>query len=245
MSQVLHFQIKAIQAAKDQDWQAAIDHNVALLEIKPEDISALNRLGAAYLQVGDTKKAQATFERALGVDQSNKLARKNLEKIKNKQTPQVPSFSPESFIEEPGKTKSVELYRLAGKDVLDTLSIGQLCQLQPKNRYVSVLVNDIYVGALPEDLSFRLTKLLNTGNIYSCRIRSCNGNSCAVHLRELERSAKNRDLSSFPVNKSSVTSTINDVDESMLEDDIPVEIVHTDTDTEKSFDDFDSDRDRD
>jgi tetratricopeptide (TPR) repeat protein len=242
MSQFIHFQQKAIKAAKDQDWQTAIESNVSLLELKPEDISALNRLGAAYLQVGDTKKAQAAFERALVVDQSNKLARKNLERIKNKQATHVPSFSPESFIEEPGKTKSVELYRLAGKDVLDTLSVGQLCKLQPKNRYVSVLVNDIYVGALPEDLSFRLTKLLNTGNVYSCRIRSTNGNSCAVHLRELERSPKNRDLSSFPVNKASVTSTINDVDESMLEEDIPVEIVHTDTDTEKSYDDFDSDR---
>jgi tetratricopeptide (TPR) repeat protein len=243
MSQVLHLQQKAIQAAKNQDWPGAVEHNQLLLELKANDVPALNRLGAAYVQLKDIKKAKDAFEQVIAIDNSNKLARKNLDRIRNKQTTQVASFSPESFIEEPGKTKSVELYRLAGKDVLASMSIGQACDLQPKNRYVSVAINGIYVGALPEDLSFRLTKLLDTGNIYSCRIRSCNGNSCVVHLREVERSSKNKDINSFPANKSSVTSTINDVDESMLEEDIPVEIVHTDTDTEKSYDDFESSRD--
>lgn len=205
-------------------------------EKKGKVFGQLSRL----IQKGDTKRAKATFEQVLQVDSSNKLARKNLDRLKNKQATQVASFSANSFIEEPGKTKSVELYRLAGKDVLANLSIGQACELQTKNRYVSVSANGTYVGALPEDLSFRLTKLLSTGNTYSCRIRSCNGHSCVVHLREVERSPKNKDVNSFPVNRAALTSTINDVDESMLEEDIPVEIVHTDTDTEKSFDDFES-----
>lgn len=240
MSQVLLLQQKAIKAAKDQDWSAAVEHNLALLELNADDVSALNRLGAAYVQLGNVKKAKETFEQVLTFDTSNKLAHKNLDRLKNKQTTQVASFSPDSFIEEPGKTKSVELYRLAGKDVLNTLSIGKACELQTKNRYVSVSVDGTYVGALPEDLSFRLTKLLSTGNKYSCRIRSCNGNSCTVHLKEIERSSKNKEVNSFPVNRAALTSSINDMDESMLEEDIPVEIVHTDTDTEKTFDDFDS-----
>lgn len=240
MSQVLLLQQKAIKAAKDLDWSAAVEANQSLLELKSDDVPALNRLGAAYVQLGDTKKAKTTFEQVLGIDTSNKLAHKNLDRLKNKQTTQVASFSADSFIEEPGKTKSVELYRLAGKEVLSNLSIGKACELQTKNRYVSVSVDGTYVGALPEDLSFRLTKLLSTGNTYSCRIRSCNGSSCVVYLRELERSPKNKDVNSFPVNRMAIASSINDVDESMLEEDIPVEIVHTDTDTEKSFEDFDS-----
>lgn len=239
MSQIVKLQQKSVKAAKEQNWDEALQLNQELLELKPYDIGALNRLGATYLQLKKPNKARQIFKQVLKVDRSNKLAIKQLQRIKNKQVTSLPSFSNEYFIEEPGKTKSVELYRLADKNVLSKISIGQKCHLQPKNRYISVCLDDVYIGSLPEDLSFRLTKLIKSGNIYSCRIRSCDKAHCVVHLREQERSKKNQHVSSFPHNHNSVApSTINEVDESMLEDDIPVEIVHTDTDAEKTFDDI-------
>ncbi|MBU0578674.1 hypothetical protein KKE34_01750 [Patescibacteria group bacterium] len=238
MSQTLKLQQQAINAAKNQNWEKAIQINQKLLELKPLDINALNRLGATYLQLNKSTKAKKYFKLVLGVDRSNKLAKKHLERIKNKQNTNLPSFSNEYFIEEPGKTKSVELYRLADKNVLSKISIGQECQLQPKNRYISICRDDVYIGSLPEDLSFRLTKLIKSGNTYSCRVRSCDKSYCVVHLRELERSKRNKNTNSFPNSHGSITATINEVDESMLEGDIPVEIVDTDTDAEKTIDDI-------
>lgn len=244
MSQILRLQQQAINAAKRQEWELACQANQDLLELKPNDVNALNRLGATYLQLGKSRKAQQAFKQVLEIDSSNKLATKHLQRIKEKQITALPSFSRESFIQEPGKTKSIELYRLADKNVLKNISVGQECTLQPKNRYISVKVNDTYIGALPEDLSFRLAKLIKSGNTYSCRIRSCNGVECIVHLRELERSAKNKDVASFANNQANTTSvTVNEVDESMIEKDIPVEIVDTDTDTEKTLDDVSSPED--
>lgn len=240
MSQRVILQQQAIQAAKEQDWSKAVTLNGELLTVNPQDVGALNRLGVAYLQLGKMNQAKGVFEQVFHIDRSNKLAKKHLERIKHRHTNAMPSFPKEPFIEEPGKTKSVELYRLAGKDILENLSIGQECQLQPKNRYISVSVGEMYLGSLPEDLSFRLTKLIKTGNEYSCRVRSCSATTCTVHLRETTRSKKNQDINSFPTSRGGSVAAINDVDESMLEDDIPVEIVSTDTDSERSLEEFDS-----
>lgn len=241
MSQVLKLKHQAIKAAKDQDWETALLYNQKLLELKPFDIGALNRTGATYLQLHNPRKAQQIFKQVLEVDPANKLAHKHLERIKNKQSNHMPTFSQASFIEEPGKAKSVELYRLAGKKVLEQIRVGQKCQLEPKNRYISVTINDTYIGSLPEDLSFRLTKLITTGNTYECLIQSGDKHHCTVHLKELSRSPQNQSVNSFPKNKDHVTTTtINEVDESMLEEDIPVEMVDTDTDQEKTIDDIET-----
>src|SRR5690606_31224014 len=132
-SQIITHQKKAIQAAKNHDWAAAIEHNLALLELKPTDLNALNRLGTSYIHSKQPKLAKEAYQRVLELDRSNQLALKNLARLKQKQSPPKPAFSHHQFIEEPGKTKTVELYRLAGRETLEELSIGQNCLLEPKN----------------------------------------------------------------------------------------------------------------
>lgn len=238
MNTLVALQQKAITAAKQQDWQAAVDFNLSLLEYRPKDLGALNRLGVAYSQLGKPKKAQGAFKKVLDFDKSNSLAKKHLENLKKKQQANIPAFSKQHFIEEPGKTKTVELHRLAGKQVLQKLSVGQSCILKPKSRYISVETEEgIYIGALPEDLSYRLSKLIKTGNLYSCLVRSCSSCECNVYLKEEQRSRRNEHHNSFPLNKSTSTA-VNDIDETvLLKENIPVEIVHTDHDTEKTLDD--------
>lgn len=227
---------QAIAAAKDQNWSAAVDYNNAIIDQNSNDVGAWNRLGLAYSQLGNTKAAKTAFEKALEIDKSNPIARKNLDKLKNNQTPAVPTFTKQDFIEEPGKTKTVELHRLAGKNVLDNLAVGQECELRPKNRYISVESNGTYIGALPEDISFRLAKLIETGNLYYCCVRSFSANHCNVYIKEMERSEKNRDTNSFPINKTSIGS-VSDLDDLLLDDDIPVEVVDSDTDVERTIED--------
>ncbi|GIK83514.1 MAG: hypothetical protein BroJett025_01360 [Patescibacteria group bacterium] len=234
----------AIKDAKNGDWDQAVEHNLQILELTPENTNALNRLGIAYVQLGKTKDAKQAFTTVLELDKNNKIAAKHLEKLENNQACIAPSFSKSHFIEEPGKTKTVPLFRLAGKNVLDTVSVGKECQLIIKNRFISVEIDGKYIGALPEDLSFRLTKLINAGNTYDCLIRSCNPKNCDVFLKETFQSEKNVGTHSFPPSKMSL-NPLSDLDEAViLEENIPVEIVETDTDTERTFEDrLDSDDD--
>lgn len=227
---------QAIAAAKDQNWSAAIECNKAILDHNPNEVGAWNRLGIAYSQLGNQKAAKSAFQKVLDIDKSNPIARKNLDKIKNNQTLTVPTFARQDFIEEPGKTKTVELHRLAGKNVLDSLTVGTECELKPKNRYISVETNGTYIGALPEDISFRLAKLIDTGNKYYCCIRSFSASHCSVYIKELSRSEKNKDVNSFPAAKMS-NSSLGDLDDLLLDDEIPIEVVDSDTDVERTIED--------
>ncbi len=235
-------ELQAIQAAKTQNWQNATDVNSAILQENPSDINALIRLGVAQVQLDQKAKAKENFQKVLEIDKSNTLAKKHLDRLKNHQGISLSVLpNSEQFIEEPGKTKTVELHRLAGKEQLSSIAIGQGCAFKPKNRYISVEVGKTYVGSLPEDLSYRLTKLITDGNEYECYIRSVSPNSCSVFIKETARSKKNQYVNSFPTNKSAMMTT-----NEMFDDAVPIEMenvklnyVSTDEDEEeKALDTF-------
>lgn len=212
--------LQAINAAKNANWDEAIHTNLQILEETPQDINALNRLGLAHLQLGESKKAKESFEQTLQVDKTNSIAKRQLERITSKLAAPAPAFHREYFIEEPGITKIVELHRLAGKQIVDTLSVGQLCNLVLKKRYISVETSDgVYIGALPEDISFRLSKLISSGNTYSCRVHTVTAKLCTVYLKELTRSKRNEDLHSFPPNKTAAGHGTELDDRFLLDDD--------------------------
>ena len=215
---VSKLQALAIAAAKSGDWSKAVEINQQILEATPQDIPALNRLGMALLHTKETKQAKEAFTTVLEIDKTNSIAKKQLERIKSNNTIPSPTFNKNYFIEEPGKTKIAELHRLSGKQVLDSLAVGMNCALKLKNRYISVETEDgTYVGALPEDLSFRLTKLIQSGNTYHCSVHSCSNNQCSVYLKELTRSDKNKEIHSFPTSKMAGGSSDSD-DRFLLED---------------------------
>lgn len=206
MSSLVQLKQQAIFAAKHGDWEKALAVNQEILEQTPTDIGALNRSGVAYLNLGKVTKAKLAFKTVLDLDATNQLAQKNLVHIKEKTTPNV-QFSSQQFIEEPGKTKVVELHRLASKDILTKLHTGTTCVLKTKKRYISVEANGAYIGALPEDLSFRLTKLMDSGNQYSCAVWTVTATTCSIFLKETTRSAENADIASFPCSRSQLTQT--------------------------------------
>jgi hypothetical protein len=212
----------AIQAAKAKDWSAAISHNQAILHENPQDVQAFIRLGVAQAQLGKTNLAKQAFTQALSFDKSNQLAKKHLEKLKNHLQISLSNLpADEQFIEEPGKTKTVELHRLAGKEQLEKLSLGQSCELKSKNRYISVEANQKYVGSLPEDLSSRLTKLMKGGNTYTCYISSVTPHSCSVFLKEAVRAAEFEFVNSFPLARNQMNS----ISDMYLDDDVALDLI--------------------
>lgn len=223
----------AISAAKKSDWNQAVKLNEDILTQSPKDVEALNRLGQAYLQLNDCNKAKKTFSKVLKIQKTNKIALRNIEKIKNNQTQKINCFATQLFIDEPGKAKNIALHRLAGKQVLHNLSVGQECQMVIKNRYISIETKTgEYIGALPEDISFRLSNLIKTGNTYLCYISSCNEKTCNIYIKENSRSKKNLHQNSFALNKAGSLNNFND--HLVLEKDIPVELVSTDEDNDKT-----------
>ena len=223
---------EAINAAKNQNWQLAIETNQAILEQDTGDVSALNRLGLAFMQIKKIDEAKKAFKRGIELDKSNIIANKHLKKISNNQITTVQTFSDNYFIEEPGKTKIIDLHRLASKQTLTKLSVGEACKLVIKSHYICVEAEDgTHIGSLPEDISFRLTKLITNGNQYSCVVHSCTDKTCKVLIKETHASEKNAHAQSFPVNKQSLSAMSQVNDEFILEDDIPIQAIDGEIET--------------
>lgn len=241
MQTSLSLKQQAITAAKQGDWDQAVTSNMELLEQEPKNTLALNRLGVAYLQLKKLDKAKASFAQALELDRTNIIAKKHLAALKTKKPLKAPSFFRQEFIEEPGKTKIVELHRLAGKPALESLAVGQNGAFKLKQRYISIEVDGTYIGSLPEDISFRLSKLLQTGNTYHCSIHAVAPNHVDVYLKETHRSARNKDKHSFPLTRVTSSASQESDEFVLLNEEIPVEVTDHDNDVEpKTFEDISS-----
>ena len=198
---------KAIRAALEGKWEEAIEFNLYLIKDEPGDITALNRLAKAYTEIGDIEKAGDTYKKVLSLDKYNPIATKNLIRLKSKEKVKIQSSinpSPAiqaNFLEEPGKTKSTQLVRLTDADNLASLHIGQSVILEAKKRSVSVLLSDgTYIGTLPDDLSFRLGRLIRGGNKYETFVKGLPANhGVLIFIRETERSRRYKNTPSFPM----------------------------------------------
>jgi len=186
----------AIAAALAQDWKEAIRVNLAILKRDTSDIESLCRLAFAFLKTGQLLAAKRTYQKVLVLDKYNQIATKNLKKMtslkKKDMTSGASSYmSPMIFLEEPGKTKIVECVHVAPSHVLSTLSAGQEVFLKPKHHGIDVRTsNRTYVAALPDDMSFKLHKMMAGGNTYQAIVKGVDKKSVKVMLRELSRGKK-------------------------------------------------------
>lgn len=225
----------AIAAALAQDWKEAIKINTAILKTNKTSIDALNRLGFSYLMTGHLRIAKRTFGKVIRIDPYNQIALKNIKKLGTirqkdvtKNTKQT--ISPMIFLEEPGRTKLVECINLAPLQVLSSLTSGLEVMLKAKNHVVEIRTDqNSYLGALPDDLSFKLIKLLSAGNRYQAVVKSIAKNSLIVLLRELSRGKRFAHQPSFitqtsyvPFARTATTADdVLDVTPTGEEDDLP------------------------
>ena len=71
----------AIAAALRHDWEPAASANTAILRIAPDSIEALNRLAKALLELGRLAPARDAVGRAIGLDSTNMIARRNADRL--------------------------------------------------------------------------------------------------------------------------------------------------------------------
>ena len=102
------------------------------------------------------------------------------------------------FIEESGKTKSVELVNVAQTSILTRLVTGELLELRIKRLKVFVLdTNNIYIGMLPDDIGKRLIKFIKGGNTYEACVKSANEHHVIIFIKELKRASRFKNYPSF------------------------------------------------
>ena len=74
---------QAISLAMEGRWKEAVEANREIVEDFPADVDAWNRLGRAYMEMGDIQQARDAYTRAKELDPYNAIADKNLRRLAN------------------------------------------------------------------------------------------------------------------------------------------------------------------
>lgn len=189
---------QAIQIALEGDWSNAVTLNKKILDENPDDIDTLNRLAFAHLSLGQPKKAKSLYEKVLSLDMKNPIAIRNLKRLNDYKTSKTHIPLNNLFIEEPGKTKVIELLNIADKKIISKLRSGEMLELKIKRSRIFALDTDEqYIGMLPDDICQRLIKFINAGNEYDAYVRTVESNKICILVREIKRMKKFKDQPSF------------------------------------------------
>lgn len=197
---------EAISLAMQSRWQEAVTVNQSIIELLPTDIDAYNRLGRAFMELGEFARAKESYTRALGLDPYNSIAQKNLQRLSLLPDSQVKGkeerreVSPDLFIGEMGKAGVVNLQNLAPRELLAKMAAGNQVYLKVKGQQL-VVENDQgeHLGLVEPPHGFRLARMIEGGNKYTAALVSINNDSARVIIREVFQHPSQAGRLSFPV----------------------------------------------
>lgn len=193
----------AIRLAMANRWEEAVNANKSILTLFPNDADSYNRLGKALMELGRYSEAKKSYKKAVDLEPTNQIARKNLERLgvlikSGAGQASTTLVDPSLFIEEMGKTAVTTLQEVS-KDVLNTLDAGEGVDLLREGKVIRVATpgGDI-VGTIEPKLTLRLNKLLDGGNEYAVAITSLAGGECKIIIRETYQHPSQVGRPSFP-----------------------------------------------
>lgn len=195
---------QAIKLALENSWEEAIRINKEILETSYKDIDTLKRLAYAYMQSGDFKNAKVIYLDIIELDKTNPIATKNLKKLQTLQEQNgIVSSNHQNhidnvFIQEAGKTKTIELTNVADKKKLISLQHGDDIQLIVKRSKIFALSQDkTYIGMLPDSIGIRLISFIKGGNEYQACVKSVDDKNITIFIKEVKRAKKFSNQPSF------------------------------------------------
>jgi len=197
---------EAISLAMQSRWQEAVTVNQSILELFPTDIDAYNRLGRAFMELGEFAKAKEAYSRGLELDPNNAIAQKNLQRLsllpdsKVKVKEERREVAPDLFIGEMGKAGVVNLQNLAPGEVLARMAAGNQVDLKVRGQQL-IIENEQgeYLGLVEPPHGFRLARLIEGGNKYTAAIVNIDNDTARVIIREVFQHPNQIGRPSFPV----------------------------------------------
>jgi tetratricopeptide (TPR) repeat protein len=195
----------AIALAMQSRWREAVEVNKVLVENFPQDADAYNRLGKAYMELGEYIQAEEAYRHAVELDPYNIIAKKNLNRLSyltkspEKALEEVKKAEPYYFIEETGKSQVFSLLHPAPPEILARTVAGDAVNLRVDGS--TVVVEDrggTYLGVIEPRYGQRLVQLISGGNRYSAAAVSSSGSNISIIVREIYQDPSQAGLQSFP-----------------------------------------------
>lgn len=192
---------QAVKLAVNLRWQEAAQVNREYLQRFGEEAEAYNRLGKALSELGQVQDALAAYRRALELDPTNLIAKRNIDRLAALRDAAVSApptqVDTRLFVEETGSA-AVATLQAVNADTLALLDAGDIVQLQVEGNAVNVVtVNGAYVGMVEPRIGLRLARMMKAGNKYSAAMVSTAGEPKVI-LRETFKHPSMLNQVSFP-----------------------------------------------
>jgi hypothetical protein len=198
---------EAIDLAMEGRWQEAVAINKEIIEDFPDDVDTYNRLGRAYMELGDYSQARGAYSRAVELDPYNAIAKRNLRRLNDLKELKEPvslevdteKVEPNHFIEEIGKAGVVTLHDLAPKEIRARMVAGDKVYLKVDG--FSLVVENSrgeYLGRVEPQHARRLARLMMGGNKYMAAVVRSVVDMMTVIIREIYQDPSQAGRLSFP-----------------------------------------------
>lgn len=197
---------QAVKLAVASKWAEAASINRDFLRMFGDEPEAWNRLGKAQTELGQVTDARKSYGKAIELDPSNTIARRNLDRLASMKDTAVAAAAPSQldtrlFVEESGSS-TVATLQATNAELVELLDAGDLVELQVQGNAVNVMnVKGDYVGMVEPRIGLRLSQLMTTGNEYAAAIVTTQGEPRVV-IRETFQHASNIGKVSFPQSRS-------------------------------------------
>lgn len=196
---------QAIALAMQGRWREAVAANNGIIESFPGDVEAYNRLGRAYIELGEYSSAKESYSRTLELDPYNAIATKNLRRLSHlgeallRGEGETHHVQPQHFIEEIGKAGVTILEDPAPPDVLARMVAGEMVRLEIDSSSLVVSSNrGEYLGRVEPYHAQRLISLMQGGNEYTAAIVNAAEDKVKVIVREVYQHPSQAGRLSFP-----------------------------------------------
>jgi tetratricopeptide (TPR) repeat protein len=195
---------EAIDLAMQGRWQEAVEVNREIIENFPKDVDAYNRLGRAYMELGQYAESVEAYSQTVAMDPYNAIANRNLRRIADIEKSgdediDTDHVLPHHFIEEIGKSGTVILYDLGPKEKRARMVAGDKVFLKAEG--TGLVVENRrgeYMGRVEPKTGQRLARLIQGGNQYSATIVKSQVDVMSVIIRETHQDPSQAGKLSFP-----------------------------------------------
>ena len=208
---------EAVNLAVKGEWERATEVNIAILELFPSDVEAMNRLVKALIETGSYVDAQAALNQVCEIAPYNNIAKKNrarldqltanpdLPKSETSKQARKAAGASQTFIEESGKSattvlrNSNSLRNANGRETTIHLAPSDPVVLsREKNTVMVKTLDGQLLGQLEPKMGNRLARLMDGGNKYSAVVVSVNDDGVSIMVRETFKHPSLQNMCSFP-----------------------------------------------
>jgi Tetratricopeptide repeat len=180
---------QAVKFAINSRWSEAANLNKDFLKLFGDEAEAYNRLGKAQTELGKISEARTAYGRAIEMEPTNTIARRNLDRLASMTDSHASAAAPSQldtrlFVEETG-TATVAKLQAIDAEHRALLDAGDLVDLEPQGNAVNVkTVSGDYVGMIEPRIGLRLSKMMAGGNQYAAAVVTVTSGETKIMIRE-------------------------------------------------------------